>query len=136
MDERKYMNFTLDLWANEPFNSTGTLHLRTSSLPLKRLEYYGLFIYNYVSSAHQGGIYLIKNTVQIVKDYNLKELFSIYVKCNLFLWSKLYFQHHYWSRQCHMIFRNHNNILLKKHFWLLSMLEAVVLLHIFVETTR
>ncbi len=80
MDERKYINFTLALWANEPFNSTGTLHLRTSSLPLKRLEYYGLFIYNYVSSAHQGGIYLIKNTVQIVKDYNLKELFSIYVK--------------------------------------------------------
>ncbi len=28
------------------------------------------------------------------------------------LWSKLYFQHHYCSLQCHMIFRNHNNILI------------------------
>ncbi len=32
--------------------------------------------------------------------------------CNVFLWSKLYFQHHYSSLQCHMIFRNHNNILI------------------------
>ncbi len=47
------------------------------------------------------------------------------VTCNLLLWSKLYFQHHYASLQCHMIFRNHNNILLKKHFWLLlSMLSC------------
>ncbi len=37
------------------------------------------------------------------------------LNCNLFLWSKLYFQHHYSSLQCHMIFRNHNNMLLKKH---------------------
>ncbi len=28
----------------------------------------------------------------------------------------------------------HNNILLKKHFWLLSVLKTDVLLHIFVET--
>ncbi len=34
------------------------------------------------------------------------------LKCNLFLWSKLYFQHHYSSLQCHMIFRNHNNMLI------------------------
>ncbi len=33
-------------------------------------------------------------------------------KCNLFLWSKLYFQHHYSSLQCHMIFRNHSNTLI------------------------
>ncbi len=30
------------------------------------------------------------------------------LNCNLFL----YFQHHYSSLQCHMIFRNHNNILI------------------------
>ncbi len=34
------------------------------------------------------------------------------LKCNLFLWSKLYFHHHYSSLQCHMIFRNHNNMLI------------------------
>ncbi len=34
------------------------------------------------------------------------------LKCNLFLWSKLYFQHHYSSLQCHMIFRNHSNMLI------------------------
>ncbi len=33
-----------------------------------------------------------------------------------------------------MIFRNHNNILLNKHFWLLSILNTVVLHNIFVET--
>ncbi len=26
--------------------------------------------------------------------------------------AQLYFQHHYCSLQCHMIFRNHNNILI------------------------
>ncbi len=34
------------------------------------------------------------------------------LNCNLFLWSNLYFQHHYSSLQCHMIFRNHNNMLI------------------------
>ncbi len=46
------------------------------------------------------------------------------LNCNYFLWSKLYFQHHNSSLQCHMIFRNHNNI--KKKFWLLSMLKTVI----------
>ncbi len=46
----------------------------------------------------------------------------MYNKCNLFLWSKLYFQHHYCSLQCHMIFRNHSDIMIccsKKHLLLL-----------------
>ncbi len=34
------------------------------------------------------------------------------VNIYLFLWSNLCFQHHYSSLQCHMIFRNHNNILI------------------------
>ncbi len=38
------------------------------------------------------------------------------LNCNLFLWSKLYFQHHYSSLQCHMIFRNHTlNLRTKTH---------------------
>ncbi len=52
-------------------------------------------------------------TINIVKYYcNFKQLFlcEYVLNCNLFL----YFQHHYSSLQCHMIFRNHNNI--KKHF--------------------
>ncbi len=32
------------------------------------------------------------------------------MKCHLFLWLKLYFQHHYSSLQCHMIFRNHSGM--------------------------
>jgi len=48
------------------------------------------------------------------------------LNCNLFL----YFQHHYSSLQCHMIFRNHNNMLLEKHFWLLSMLNLCIFLEI------
>ncbi len=39
-------------------------------------------------------------------------LFEYIVKCNLFLRLNLYFQHHYSSLQCHMIFRNHYNILI------------------------
>ncbi len=39
--------------------------------------------------------------------YNLKYLFSMWI-----YWSKLYFQHHYSSLQCHMIFRNHSNMLI------------------------
>ncbi len=63
------------------------------------------------------------------------------IYCNLnesvvfvFMWSKLYFQHHYSSLQCHMIFRNQYNMLIEKPFWLLSMLRTVVLLPVFVET--
>ncbi len=33
-------------------------------------------------------------------------------KSNWLLWSKLNFQHHYSSLQCHMIFRNHSNMLI------------------------
>ncbi len=33
------------------------------------------------------------------------------LKYNLFMWSKLYFHHHYSSLQCHMIFRNHNMLI-------------------------
>ncbi len=58
-------------------------------------------------------------------DDNSSFLCEYVLNCNLFL----YFQHHYSSLQCHMIFRNHNNI--KKHFWLLSMLKTVVLHNIF-----
>ncbi len=60
------------------------------------------------------------------------DLCEYLLNCNVFLWSKLNLHHHYSSLQCHMIFRNHNNIL-KKHFWLLSMLKTVVLHNIFVK---
>ncbi len=61
-----------------------------------------------VSSAQKGCIYLIKNTVKMFKYYyNLIAVTLIY-----FCDAQLYFQHRYSSIQCHMIFRNHNNILI------------------------
>ncbi len=47
---------------------------------------------------------------------------------------KLYFQHHYSSLQCHMIFRDRIKTLMK-HV-LISMLKTVVLRHICVETVK
>ncbi len=67
-----------------------------------------------VSSAHQGCIYLIKNTIKtvilwnIITMYNKCFLCEYIVKCNLFLWCKAEFS----SLQCHMIFRNHSNMLI------------------------
>ncbi len=49
------------------------------------------------------------NIITISNNWFLLEYI---LKCNLFLRSKLYFQHHYSSLQCHMIFRNHSNILI------------------------
>ncbi len=49
------------------------------------------------SSAHQGGIYLIKNTVKRVKIRNIITisnnyfLFEYILKCNLFMWRKAVF---------------------------------------------
>ncbi len=46
-------------------------------------------------------------------------LFEYILKCNLFLWSKLNFQYHYSSLQCHMILQKsfkYADLLLKKHF--------------------
>ncbi len=63
-----------------------------------------------VSYAHQGGIYLIKNTVKSVILWNIitiqKNWFQFeYIKKNVvyFCDAKLYFQHHYASLQCHVI---------------------------------
>ncbi len=36
----------------------------------------------------------------------------ITLNCSWFLWQQLYFQHHYSSLQCHMIFRNQYNMLI------------------------
>ncbi len=76
------------------------------------------FMFLEVASAHQGCIYLIKNTFKMIIVWNIIAnsngcfLCKYIVKCNLFLWLKLYFQHHYSSLQCHMIFRNHSNMLI------------------------
>ncbi len=68
---------------------------------------------------------LTKTALNMLKYYYNSFLCEYVLKCNLFLWLNLYFQHHYCSLQCHMIFRNHNNM---KHFWLLSMLKTVIFL--------
>ncbi len=58
--------------------------------------------------------YKYKNTIlwNIITILNNCFLCEYIIKCNLFLWSKLYFQHHYSSLQCHMIFRNHYHMLI------------------------
>ncbi len=47
-----------------------------------------------------------------IYQFNNCFLCEYMLKCNWFLWSKLNFQHHYSSLQCHMIFRNHSNMLI------------------------
>ncbi len=58
--------------------------------------------------------------IYIIQKYSF--LFEYILKCNLFLWSKLNFQHNFSCLQCHMIFRNHSNMLncCSKYFLLLS----------------
>ncbi len=76
-------------------------------------------VFKRVSSAHYGCIYSIKNTEKtailwnIIAISNIGFLCEYVLNCNLFL----YFQHHYSSLQCHMIFRNHNNILIYYECW-------------------
>ncbi len=70
-----------------------------------------------VSSALQGYIYLIKNTVKIVKyNYNLNSLFSmwIYVKMSFIFRIKSEFSasFHYTSLSVTRSFRNHSNMLI------------------------
>ncbi len=74
-----------------------------------------------VSEGKQCQIYTGTKTDSLVQKYSKKyetllqfKITVVYVNimCNLFLWSKLNFQHHYSSLQCHMIFRNHSNMLI------------------------
>ncbi len=80
----------------------------------------GSYMQKSVSSAHQGSIYSIKNTVKtvILLFIPVKQswIFSIITPVFSVTWS----------------FRNHSNML-KKHFLLLSMRKTVVLIHIYVE---
>ncbi len=61
------------------------------------------------SSAHQGLIdHKHNKTSEILLEFKIAVFYVNVLNCNLFL----YFQHHYSSLQCHMIFRNHTNILI------------------------
>jgi len=90
-----------------------------------------------VSSAHQGCIYLIKNkkikTVILWMLIQFKTVVFYFNIMYLFLWSKLNFTHHYSSLQCHMILQKsfwYDDLMLKKHFSLLSMLKTVIYIFI------
>ncbi len=66
---------------------------------------------------------LLTKPAFIWSDVQQKLKSKYLLNCNLFL----YFQHHYSSLQCHMIFRNHNNMLIyDQETWLLSMLNTVL----------
>ncbi len=65
-----------------------------------------------------------------------KQLFSVwmYVKLIYFCDAQLYFQHHYSSLQCHMIFRNHYIYWFAAQETFIIGVEMVVLLNESVET--
>ncbi len=69
-----------------------------------------------------------------------KDLFSILIYFEKVIYScdaKLNFQHHFSSHQCHLILQKsfeYSDLLLKKHFLILSMLKTVVRFHMFVYT--
>jgi len=95
-----------NIWFNQQmFSWISSFHLKvTFQISLMRIKYIhkSLGLARRVSSAHQSCIYLIKT---IKYYFNVKSCFlcEYIVKCNLFLWSKLYFNHHYSSLLCHMI---------------------------------
>ncbi len=82
------------------------------------------------SICHSWRLLSCSNIYNIITILNSCVLSEYVLNSNLFL----YFQHHCSSLQCHMIFRNHNNMLIKKHLWLLAMLKIVVLMSILVKT--
>ncbi len=113
------------------------LSLHAHTLPFKSL---GMFL-KQVSSAPQGCIYLMKNPIKTVILWNIITisnncfLCEYTVKWNLFLWSKMDFQHHYssvtWS------FRNQSNMLIccsRNISDYYQCWKTVVLLHMFVKT--
>ncbi len=58
------------------------------------------------------------------------------LECNLFFWSKLNLKHHNSSLQCHMIFRNHVDLLQKKHFLSLWWFTTIAMLVFFEKTMQ
>ncbi len=57
-------------------------------------------------------------------------------KCNLLFWSKLNLKHLYSSLQCHMIFRNHVDLLQKKTFLVIMMIQNNCNAYFFVKTIK
>ncbi len=91
----------------------------------------GFYFYFEVSCVNQSCIYLIKKTrnCKILLEFKNTIFYVIYIYvCD----AQLYFQHHYSSIQCHMIFRNHNNMLIydQETFLIISMLKTVKLANI------
>ncbi len=89
--------------------------------------------------AHQGCIYLIKNTVKLWNRITVSNncfLFWYMLKCNLFLWCKSEFSASFLE---YSVSHGPSEIILicwfaaHKFFVLLSMLKTVLLLYIFVE---
>ncbi len=85
-------------------------------------------------SFHSSFIYLTKIFMKYYYYFKIPVLCEYILKSKLFLWSKLYFQHHYSSLQCHMIFRNHSNMLICCSRNISDYYQCWKQLHIFVET--
>ncbi len=120
----KFNNDFFHTWKNMDYTHTRT-HARTHTHTqlVKSLGSVRLYIFfKDVSSAHQAvSIWSkIQKICYFVKYYcNLVKKIVCTLKYNLVLWSKLTFQHHsaFIHLQCHMIFRNNNNMLIYNQCW-------------------
>ncbi len=96
--------------------SHNTLKIIITLKGLGTLRFFYVFKRRFSPSLHLCDQKYSKNSNIVKYYYNLKELFSIsiYIFLNV-IYScdvKLYFQHHFFSFQCHMIFRNHSNMMI------------------------
>ncbi len=88
----------------------------------KKTHFIYIYIYIYVHTTVQkfvvgflGLDFFLKKSLLLTKtDFFWSKIFLFEYIRNViyFCESKLYFQHHYSSLQCHMIFRNHSNMLI------------------------
>ncbi len=75
----------------------------------KHTQNYKIISYSYTDKISILGIYMHKKVQYNSKASNNRFLFEYMLQCND---TKLYFQHHSSSLQCHMIFRNHSDTLI------------------------
>ncbi len=101
------------LWSIEAFtNLTGLMKYYVYTYTkLHIIIHSHIYTYIYIHMLHffLSKIHLnTKKLWNIITIWNNCFLFEYMLNCHLFLWSKLYFPHHYSSLQCRMIFRNHS----------------------------
>ncbi len=90
-------------------------HTRTHARTHTHTHVWDFMFFKEVSPAHQSCIYSIKNVGKKQKYCEILLKFIILVSYFNIFKNRIYLCHHYSSLQCHMIFRNHNNMLIYYH---------------------